>query len=152
MGCSARTASTPPGPSACATARARSSSRALALQRCRKLPRRGGLAMLRDCGPLAHERNDMVEGWVVAQLERVVALDPVRLSNLGEQFGLLDRVDPEVGLQVEVHVQEVGRVASLLSDDRKHAWLDISSGHGDRGNRGPACSVEETSVGTAVDA
>ena len=69
---------------------------------------------------VADEADDVVEGRVVAQLERVVACDPVGLADLGEQLGLLDRVDAEVGLQVEVQVEQFGRVAGLLGDQRHH--------------------------------
>ena len=72
----------------------------------------------------------MVEGRVVAQLERVVALDPVGLADRGEDLGLLDGVDPEVGLEVEVHVEQVGRIAGLLGDDRQHPLLDLVAAGG----------------------
>ena len=36
-------------------------------------------------------------------------------------LGLLDGVDAEVGLEVEVEVEHVGRVAGLLGDERQHA-------------------------------
>ena len=72
----------------------------------------------------------MVEGRVVAQLERVVALDPVGLADRGEDLGLLDGVDPEVGLEVELHVEQVGRIAGLLGDDRQHPLLDLVAAGG----------------------
>ena len=66
------------------------------------------------------EADDVGQRRVVAQLQRVVALDPVGLADRGEHLGLLDRVDPEVGLEVEVQVEHLGRVAGLLGDDREH--------------------------------
>ena len=59
-------------------------------------------------GAVADEADDMVEGRVVAQLQRVVAFDPVGLADLGEQLGLLDGVDPQVGFQVEVESSSSG--------------------------------------------
>ena len=74
----------------------------------------------------------MGQGRVVAQLQRVVALDPVGLADRGEDLGLLDRVDPQVGLEVEVHVEQVGRIAGLLGDDLQHPLLDAAGRAGRR--------------------
>ena len=46
----------------------------------------------------------MGEGGVVAQLELVVAFDAEAFADLGEDLGLLDGVDAEVGFEVEVEV------------------------------------------------
>ena len=84
------------------------------------------------------KRDDVVERRVVAQLQRVVARDPVGLADRGEHLGLLDRVDPEVGLEVEVQVEQVGRVAGLLGDDREDALGDLVLRGRGRGSRGAA--------------
>ena len=42
-------------------------------------------------------------------------------------LGLLDRVDAEIGLEVEIEVQHVGRVAGLLRHDGEDAIADASS-------------------------
>ena len=77
-----------------------------------------------------HELHDVAQGRVVAQLERVVALDRVCLADRGEHLGLLDGVDPEVGLEVEVGVEQVGRVAGLLGHDLEHRSVISSSDEG----------------------
>ena len=91
-----------------------------------RAPARTAGARRRGAGALVDEGDDVVQGRVVAQLQRVVALDPVGLADRGEDLGLLDRVDPEVGLEVEVHVEQVGRVAGLLGDDRQDPLLDAA--------------------------
>ena len=72
-------------------------------------------------GPLAHEGDHVVEGRVVAQLQAFVEGDLVGLADRREHLGLLDRVDPQVGLEVEVEVEQVGRVAGLLGDQGEDA-------------------------------
>ncbi len=47
----------------------------------------------------------------------------------GEQFSLLDRINPQVRFQVEVQVEHLGRVAGLLADYRQDVGL-ISSSEG----------------------
>ena len=71
-------------------------------------------------GAVVDEADDVVEGRVVAELEGVVAFDAVDLADGGEQFGLFDGVDAEVGFEVEVHVEQFGRVAGLFGDEREH--------------------------------
>ena len=46
--------------------------------------------------------GDVVEGGEVAELEGVVAFDVVAFADGGEDFGLFDGVDAEVGFEVEV--------------------------------------------------
>src|SRR5262249_57501937 len=65
-------------------------------------------------GPAAvYELDDMRQRREVAQLELVVTRDVVGLPNRREGLGLLHGVDPEVGLEVEVERQHVGRVAEI---------------------------------------
>ena len=71
-------------------------------------------------GFVADEADDVVEGGVVAEGEVVVAFDGVFLADGGERFGLFDGVDAEVGFQVEVEVEHVGRIPGLRGDDLQH--------------------------------
>ena len=66
----------------------------------------------------------MVEGRVVAELELVVAFDAVFLADGGEQFGLFDGVDAEVGFEVEVEGEHLGGVAGLFGDEGDDACGD----------------------------
>ena len=50
---------------------------------------------------------------------------PNSLADRGEDLGLLDGVHPEVGLQVEVEVQQLGRVPGHLGHDRHHGLGDL---------------------------
>ena len=76
----------------------------------------GSVAGVGGGGAVADEADDVVEGGVVAELEFVVAFDAVFLADGGEQFGLFDGVDAEVGFHVEVEGQHVGGVAGLFGD------------------------------------
>ena len=76
--------------------------------------------------PLVDEPDHVVEGRVVAQLQGVVEGDPVGLADGREHLRLLDRVDPQIRLEVEVHVQQIRRVTRLLGDDRQHPLLDLA--------------------------
>ncbi len=67
----------------------------------------------------------MAEGGEVAELEVVVAFELVVLADGGEDFGLFDGVDAEVGFEVEVGVQQVGGVAGHLGDDRGDRVDDV---------------------------
>ena len=100
-----------------AAAAARAPARAR--RRGRGVGRGGGVA-----GAVVDEADDVAQGGVVAQLEVVVAVDAVALADGGEHLGLFDGVDAEVGFEVEVGVEHVGRVAGLLGDDRQDRGRD----------------------------
>ena len=71
------------------------------------------------------EADDVAQGGVVAQVEGVVAGDRVALADGGEHLGLFDGVDAEVGLEVELGVEHVGRVAGLGGDDLQDRGRDL---------------------------
>ena len=94
----------------------------------------------------------MVERRVVAQLQRVVACDPIGLADLGEQLGLLDRVDTQIGLQVEVQVEQLGRIAGLLGDQRHHPRRQILTRRPTATPRPPRPPVTHRRAGSAAGA
>jgi hypothetical protein len=57
------------------------------------------------------------EGWEFSQLELIVAGNVVGLTHRGKGLGLLDGVDPEIGFEIELQIEHVGRVSGLLGDD-----------------------------------
>jgi hypothetical protein len=61
-----------------------------------------------DAGLAADPPGDVLDRREIAQLHRVVTLDVVVLADGGEDLGLLDGVDAEVGFEVKLGVQEVG--------------------------------------------
>ena len=75
-------------------------------------------------GAVADEADDVVDGRVVAEFEFVVVVDAVFLADGGEQFGLFDGVDAEVGFEVEVDGEHLGRVAGLFGDEGDDACGD----------------------------
>ena len=95
-----------------------------------------GSRRLGQTGLAADPAGDVAQGGEVAQLHRLVALDLVVLADGGEDFGLLDGVDTEVSLEVEVGVEQVGRVAGEAGDDRRHLVQDRV---GDNGRLGCRC-------------
>ena len=104
---------------------------------------RGGRRGLRrrGAGSLVDEPDHVVEGRVVAQLQVSSTLDPVGLPDGREHLRLLHRVDPQIRLEVEVHVQQIRRVTRLLGNDRQHPLLDLAGNAGGRrglGRRRPA--------------
>ena len=70
----------------------------------------------------------MGERREVPQRDRVVTFDPEPLAHRREDLSLLDRVNPQVGLQVQVHVQQVGRVPGHPGHDRHHRLGDLVDG------------------------
>ena len=87
------------------------------------------------------ELDHVLEGREVAELEALLALDAVGLAHRGEGLGLLHGVDTEVGLEVEVHLEHVRRVAGLLGDDLEDLLdhdgvTEDDAGGGARGPRG----------------
>ena len=78
-------------------------------------------------GAVADEADDVVDRRVVAELEFVVAFDAVFLADGGEQFGLFDGVDAEVGFDVEVDGEHLGRVAGLFGDEGDDACAIVST-------------------------
>ncbi len=72
----------------------------------------------RQIGPhRIDEADDRAEGRVVAQLQVVAAGDVESVADGLEGLGLLDGVDAQVGLHVQVEVEHLQRVASLLGDN-----------------------------------
>ena len=68
-------------------------------------------------GAVADEADDVGQGGEVAQFEVLVAGDIELLPHGGEDFGLLDRVDAQVGFHVQVQVQQVTGVPGEPLDD-----------------------------------
>ena len=69
------------------------------------------------------ELHHMLEGREVAQVQVLLLGNAEGLADLSHGLGLLDRVDAEVGLQIEVQVEHVARVPRLLGNDGKHPLL-----------------------------
>ena len=67
----------------------------------------------------------MGEGGEVAELQVGVAFDAEVFADGREEFGLFDGVDAEVGFEVEVGVEHVGRVAGLVGDQCQHGRVDV---------------------------
>ncbi len=88
------------------------------------------------------ELHGLGERREVLQLEIRVALDAVGRAHGGEELGLLDGVDAEVGLEVEVHGEHLARITGLLGDQREHAVAHLVApcrgrrGGGRRGRTG----------------
>ena len=105
------------------------------LRHRRSRGRLGGRCGRWSAGLVANPADDMRQRREVAQLEGVVAGDAVVAADRGEDLGLFDGVDAEVGLQVEVDVEQVGRVAGELGDDADHGVGDLVAGSRGRGRR-----------------
>ena len=86
----------------------------------------------------------MGQGGEVAQLEAVVAGDAEMLADRGEHLGLLDGVHTQVGLQVQIQVEQIGRIAGQLGDDAHHGV-----GHLITGSRAAAAASAGASAGAS---
>ena len=58
----------------------------------------------------------MSERGIVAELAIFVARNVVDLADRGKHLRLLDSVDAEIGFEVQIEIEHVGRVAGLLDD------------------------------------
>ena len=103
-------------------------AQARALGGGRRLGRRTGARRLRrlQSGPVADKPDNVVERRIVAQLQRIITLDPIRLTNRREHLRLLDRIDPQIRLEIEIHVKQIRRITRLLSNYRQHTRLDLA--------------------------
>ena len=68
---------------------------------------------------VADEADHVGQGGEVAQFEVLVAGDAELLPHRREDLGLLDSVDPQVGLHVQVQVEQVTRVAGETLDNTR---------------------------------
>jgi hypothetical protein len=90
--------------------------------------------------PVEDEADHVRQRREVTQLQLVVARDVVGLAHGREGLRLLHGVDAEVGLEVEVDVEHVGRVAGLLGDDAQDGFAHrvrrtVSGGRRERRRR-----------------
>ena len=69
--------------------------------------------------------GDFAQRVEVAQLERGILRDAEVAAGLGEDRDLLDRVDPEVGLEIEVGLEHLARVAGPLDQLGAQDRLDL---------------------------
>ena len=75
---------------------------------------------------LIHEADDMRQGWVVTQLAVLVAWNAVDLANGRKHLRLFHRIHPEVCFEVEIQVQHVSRIASLLHRQSQNALFHVT--------------------------
>ncbi len=78
----------------------------------------------------------MVQRRVVPQLQTLIPLNPIRLPDRGEHLRLLHRVNPQIRLKIQLHIEQIRRITRLLRHDLKHTSLDRVTGGGHRGSRG----------------
>ena len=110
--------------------------RCLSLRGGRRGGRSGpGRLGLGDRSPVAGEADDVGEGGEVAEPHVLIAGDAELLAHGGEHLGLLDGVDAQVGFEVEIEVEQFGRVAGHVRDDL-HDLADYRVLGGCRGSRG----------------
>ena len=90
---------------------------------------------------VVHELHHVLERREVAELQVLLALDAVGLAHRGEHLGLLHGVDAEVGLEVEVHLQHVRRIAGLLGHDVEDPLHDVIPRQPPAGRGDEECGV-----------
>ncbi len=90
----------------------------------RRLPIAHGSCFSTACAEVrpvpAHEANHAAQGGIVAQADALRQRDVEVRADGREGLGLLDRIDAQVGLQVQVQLQHVLWIAGLLGDDTQN--------------------------------
>ena len=61
----------------------------------------------------------------LAEFQVLIARDVIVAANLGEHFSLLDRVDAEIGLEVQLEVEHVRRIVGLLGDNPDYLRFNV---------------------------
>ena len=92
--------------------------------------------------PILRKLDHVGQGGEVAQLEILVSGNVIGRADGGKHLRLFNRVDAEVGFQIEIQVQHVPGVAGLLSNDLQHLVFNGVIGSRlccDRGRRGGDC-------------
>ena len=74
---------------------------------------------------LAHKPDDVIDRRVIAQLHRIITLDPILLPDRREHLSLLDRIDPQISLEIQIHIEQLRRITRLLGHNRQHPLLDL---------------------------
>ena len=77
---------------------------------------------------LANEADHVLERRELAEFQVLIARDVVVTANLREHLGLLDRIDAEVGFEIQFEVEHVGRIVRLLGNDADDLRLDVVGG------------------------
>ena len=88
-------------------------------------PEHGGLSL----DPGGDGADHVAEGREVLDPQRLLACEAVLLADHPEDLGLLDRVDPEVRLEVEIQLEKLTLVTGLLRDDREDILTDLLLAH-----------------------
>ena len=71
-------------------------------------------------GPLQDPADHVRQRREVPQRQRVITLHPELLPHRREHLSLLDRVHPQIRLQIQVQVQQLRRITGQLRHDRHH--------------------------------
>jgi hypothetical protein len=74
--------------------------------------------------PFLRELDDVRERGKVAQLQVLIARYVVRRAHRGKHLRLFHRVDSEIGFQVEIEIQHLLGIASLLGNNVQDSLLD----------------------------
>ena len=64
-----------------------------------------------------HPASKRLDCRVVRQLEALVLLEPILLTDLAKDLRLLHRVDPQIRLELILGIELINAVAGLLSHD-----------------------------------
>ena len=64
--------------------------------------------------------DDVIQRRELAQLQVLVTLHPEPLPHRREHLSLLDRIHPQIGLQIQIEIQQLRRIPRHLRHDRHH--------------------------------
>ncbi len=73
-----------------------------------------------ETGAITHPLSHMTQRREVTQLQVLVTLQLVVLTNRREHLGLLHRVDTQIRLQIQIRLQQLRRIPRHLRNHRRH--------------------------------
>ena len=68
----------------------------------------------------------MIERREITELEVVISWNAIGFAHRSKRFRLLDRIDAEVGFQIEVELEHVGRIPGHAGYDLEHLVGDLA--------------------------
>ena len=74
--------------------------------------------------PLLRKLDDVREGGKIAQLQVLIARNVIGRAHRGKHLRLLHGIDSEIGFQIEIKVEHLLGIASLLGNDFQDPGLD----------------------------
>ena len=60
---------------------------------------------------------NMGQGWKIFKFKICLSRNLIGFSNSGKGLGLFNGIDAQIGLEIELHIEHIGRITRLLGDN-----------------------------------